>query len=308
MAIPTDNQRVTFPKASDVVDTLLREAKLLFAANIEALNDKHGLAFWQQAERLVGYSQSLGGSPAHALMEYTLAYLREQARYLKTGEYSHSEFDDVRREVYDNPDVMQRFYLDGLLLTHAFWPIHFDMHDFFESEFLSRVPDEGVGTEYGFGHGLYLLEVLTARSHTRARGFDISQFSVDFATRLLQHGGVPTTRFDLGFADVRAPLEVESGSFSWAMFAEIIEHIPDPAFSLRELRRTLKLGSPVFATTVIHSNALDHIYQFQDVEEVRAMVRQAGFEVEAERVLKVRDYDAKAKDPSIDVALVCRAI
>lgn len=290
-----------------MVETLLRQAKMLFAANLEALESKHGEEFWRQAERLVGYSSALGGQPGEALMEYTLAYLKEQARFLKTGEYSHSDFDDVRREVYDNPEVMQRFYLDGLLLTHAFWPIHFDMHDFFDSEFVLRVPEGGVGTEYGFGHGLYLLEVLTARPAATARAFDISQFSLDFAARLLQHGGVARSRFSLGFADVREPFRIENGTFSWAIFAEIIEHIPDPAFSLRELRRTLKPGSPVFATTVIHSNALDHIYQFENVDEVRTMVRGAGFEIEAERVLKVRDYDAKARDPSVDVAFVCRA-
>ncbi len=306
-AIPSAEQRVSFPGASSTVEALLRDAKMLFANQIDTLTTKHGVEFWRQAERLVAYSTALGGQPANALIEYTMAYLKEQVRYLKTGEYSHTDFDEVRREVYDNPEVMQRFYLDGLLLTHAFWPIHFDMHHFFATEFLSRVPNSGVGTEYGFGHGLYLLEVLSERPATRARGFDISEFSLSYASRLLAHGNIDPTRFELGFADVREPLKVETGTFSWAIFAEIIEHIPDPAFSLRELHRTLQTGAPVFATTVIHSNALDHIYQFADVEEVRTMLKGCGFELEAERVLKVRDYDAKAKDPSIDVAFVCRA-
>jgi SAM-dependent methyltransferase len=285
----------------------MRDAKMLFANQISTLTARHGQEFWDRAERLVGYSTALGGQPANALIEYTLAYLKEQARYLKTGEYSHSDFDDVRREVYDNPDVMQRFYLDGLLLTHAFWPIHFDMHHFFATEFLPRVPNSGVGTEFGFGHGLYLLETLTTHPETRARGFDISEFSVSYAGRLLTHGQVDPARFALGFADVRQALPIDDASFSWAVFAEIIEHIPDPAFSLRELRRTLQPGAPVFATTVIHSNALDHIYQFADVEEVRSMLKGSGFELLAERVLKVRDYDPAARDPSVDVAFVCRA-
>jgi len=305
--IPNEELRAAYPGASSTVDALLRDAKMLFAHQITTLTAKHGVEFWKQAERLVAYSTALGGQPASALIEYTLAYLKEQVRFIKTGEYSHTDFNDVRREVYDNPDVMQRFYLDGLLLTHAFWPIHFDMHDFFEAEFLSRVPNSGVGTEYGFGHGLYLLETLAGHPQTRARGFDISQFSLDYATRLLAHGKVDAARFELGFADVREPFQVETGGFSWAIFAEIIEHIPDPAFSLRELHRTLEPGSPVFATTVIHSNALDHIYQFADVEEVRTMLSNCGFEIEAERVLSVRDYDPKAKDPSVDVAFVCRA-
>ena len=108
----------------------------------------------------------MGGNPSQALLEYTLAYLKEQARFLKTGEYSNSDFDDVLRDVYANPEVMEKFYLAGLMLTHAFWPIHFDMHEFFVHEFVPLVPNEATGAEYGFGHGLYLLDVLSAKPRT----------------------------------------------------------------------------------------------------------------------------------------------
>jgi hypothetical protein len=296
-----------YPQASGLASELMQRARMLFAGQFEHQVRRHGDAFWQQAERLVGYSRALGGDPTLALLEYTHEYLKEQARYLKTGEYSNSDFDEVLRNVYDNPEVMQKFYLDGLMLTHAVWPIHFDMHHFFESEFLTRVPDAGSGVEYGFGHGLYLLEILTNRPNTRARGFDISSYSVDFAGRLLTHGQVESSRFDLGLADVRRPFDVPDGTFSWAVFAEIIEHIPDPKFSLTELRRTMISGAPLFATTVLFSNALDHIYQFKDTDEVRALLRSTGFEIVSERVLSVRDYDSKARDPSVDIALVCVA-
>jgi len=296
-----------YPQASKVASELLQQSRMMFAGQFGHQVSRHGDAFWRQAERLVGYSLALGGNPTRALLEYTLEYLKEQARFLKTGEYSNSDFDEVLRNVYDNPDVMKKFYLDGLMLTHAVWPIHFDMHHFFTTEFLPRVPNSGTGAEYGFGHGLYLLEVLTHRPQTRARGFDISSYSVDFAGRLLAHGGVERSRFDLGLADVRQPFATHDGDFSWAVFAEIIEHIPDPKFSLSELRRSMQTGAPLFATTVLHSNALDHIYQFVDTDEVRALLRTSGFEIVAERVLRVRDYDEKARDPSVDIALVCLA-
>lgn len=302
-----DQAAARYPHAARVSKELLEQANMLFAGQLDQQTRRHGEAFWQQAERLVGYSMALGGNATEALMEYTLAYLKEQSRYIKSGEYSNSDFDTVLRDVYSNPEVMQRFYLDGLMLTHAFWPIHFDMHEFFHDAFLKLVPNAGTGAEYGFGHGLYLRDILSARPDTRAQGFDISSFSVDFAGRLLSHSGIDKARFELGLADVRRAFDVPDAAFSWAVFAEIIEHIPDPLFSLKELRRCLKKGAPLFATTVLHSNALDHIYQFADLDEVRKLLRDAGFEISAERVLAVRDYDAKARDPSIDIALVCVA-
>lgn len=302
-----DAAEQNYPLAAKTARELMKEARILFQGQLKHQTARHADAFWKRAEKLLGHSVALGGQPTQALIEYTLSYLREQARFVKTGEYSNTDFDTVFRDVYSNPEVMKKFYLDGLMLTHAFWPIHFDMHGFFEAEFLSRVPPQGRGVEYGFGHGLYLLETLTLRPEATADGFDVSEHSVAYAGRLLAHCGVSESRYRLGLADVREPFSSPPASYAWGVFAEIIEHIPDPAFSLRELRRTLADGATLFATTVMHSNAIDHLYQFADLDEVRDMMRNTGFEILAERVLRVRDYDENARDPSVDIALVCRA-
>jgi hypothetical protein len=74
---------------------------------------------------------------------------------------------------------------------------------------------------------------------------------------------------------------------------------------LGELRRCLRPGAPVFLTTVVDSNALDHLYRFASVGEIREVVHAAGLAIVAEQVFRVRDYDAAARDPTVDVALVC---
>lgn len=295
-----------YPRAAKMCEELLQVSPTLLRGQLVYLLDHYGESFWKQAEWLVGLALGLGGSPAQALIEYTVAYLKEQVRFVQTDSYSHTDFDEVFKEVYGNPDVMEKFYLEGLMLTHAFWPIHFDMHTFFRDEFLPRVPASGIGAEYGFGHGLYLLEVLTHKPATQARGFDISPFSRNYATRLLQHVGISAERYNLGWADVRQPLDCPNGSYAWTIFAEIIEHIPDPLFSLRELRRCMAPNAPLFATTVVNSNAIDHLVLYRDVNEVRNLLRDAAFEIVAEKILRVSDYGTtKSKDPSIDVAYVC---
>lgn len=293
-----------YPRASRIIRTILERSPMFLRGQITLLVRDRGDEFWSEAERLIALSEAIGGSPAESLTEYTVAYLKEQIRFLQTKEYSHSDFETARREVYDNPEVMEKFYLDGLMLTHAFWPIHLDIHRFFRDEFVARVPDAGYGAEFGFGHGLYLLDVLGARPGTRARGFDISEFSKNYATKLLAQGGIAGDRFELGFADVREPLPAAPGEFRWAIFAEIMEHIPDPLTSLRYLRRCTAPGAPVFVTTVLNSNAIDHLYLFTHIDQVRAMLREAGFAIVAEREFKVADYSTP-KDPSIDVVCVC---
>lgn len=295
-----------YPRTSHVIRTILEKSPMFLRGQLGILVTQRAEEFWPTAEYLIGISEALGGNPAAALVEYTITYLKEQIRYLQTKEYAHSDFESARREVYDNPEVMEKFYLDGLMLTHAFWPIHLDIHHFFREEFLRRVPDDGVGTEFGFGHGLYLHDVLRARPNTRARGYDISEFSQRYANKLLRHAGIAPERFELGFADVREPLPAKPGEFRWAIFAEIMEHIPDPLTSLRYLRACMAPGAPVFVTTVLNSNAIDHLYLFTHFDQVRAMLGEAGFRIVAERELAVADY-ATAKDPSVDVVCVCES-
>lgn len=305
LATLSQQQQARFPLAARTVTAILDEARSLLGPGITYLVE-HRDGFWREAERLLEMSQALGGSPVEALVEYTMAYLKEQAAFVRSNEYSNKDFDEVRREVYDNPEVMKRFYLEGLMLTHAFWPIHFDIHEFFLKEFVGRVQNDGTGTEFGFGHGLYMLEVMRARASTKMRGFDISEHAREYADRLLKHGQIEPSRYSLEFADVRQRFAAADGEFRFAMFAEIVEHIPDPHYSLRELRRSLQPGSPAFITTVVNSNAIDHIFLFKDTSEVPPLITQAGFEIVAEKVLKVTDYGS-SRDPSIDVAYVCIA-
>ena len=286
---------------------LVREVRLagpLVAGPLDWLLRERAEAFWKTAEQVAGLSRSLGGTPVESLAEYTVMYLKEQLRFEKTGEYSNDDFDTVRGQVYDNPDVMRRFYLEGLMLTHAFWPIHLDIHSLFTRAFVPRVANGGVGIEVGFGHGLYLVEVLRERADTRTVSFDISPYSVEYAGRVLTASGISPQRFELGLADVRQPLPPADGSQSWAVFAEVLEHIPNPAEALAELARVLRPGAPLFATTVLFSNAIDHITQFESAEQVQGLLHAAGFDIATEQSFAVRDYVAGSKDRTVDLAYV----
>ncbi len=293
-----------FPRAAAFVADIQALDTPLLARQVELAARRHGEAFWREAERLLRLAEQLPGRPLPALLEYTVTALRAQAQFQASDRYSCCDFDAARRAVYDNRDVMEGFYLLGLLLTHAFWPIHFDIHVFFREHFLPRVAPTGMGTEVGYGHGLYLLDILTARPATRTVSFDISPHAQRFAARLLRAGGIAPDRFDLRLGDARARLPLADGQCRWMVCAEVLEHVPDPAGVLRELRRCLAVGSPLLIVTVVDGNALDHLYRFRSPAEIHALVEDCGLRIRSTRTLAVRDYEPRTRDVTRDVVLV----
>lgn len=300
-----------YPVTAAFLAQFFERSTLLLRSQIMFLLTEREAFFWPTAEKILKLNQNIDGNPIDALLEYTVAFLREQIKFLSTGDYRYDEstFDDAFKEVYDNPDVMEAFYLEGLLVTHAFWPIHLDMHRFFEESFLQQLKqEESLGVELGFGHGLYLFEILDKYPKTKALGFDISQYSLAYANKLLLQNGIAADRFDLALGDVREPLSFDDSTLDWCVFAEVLEHIPTPDFALREIARCLKPDGLAFITTAINSNAIDHLWHFNTLDEVTAMLNANNLEIVALKELPLADYDSKSKDPTIDCAFVCKPL
>src|SRR5919204_2098197 len=82
-----------------------------------------------------------------------------------------------------------------------------------------------------------------------------------FAGRVTEYVGVDASHPD---ADLHAPVEnlpVEDASFDLVLCTQVLEHVDDPAAVLRELRRVVKAGGRVLASThgvqVYHPDPLD---------------------------------------------------
>ena len=89
--------------------------------------------------------------------------------------------------------------------------------------------------------------------------------------------GSPTKLFEymaMGRAIVASDLE---------QIGEVLEHVEDPARLLRKLRELCSDDGLVFMTTPTNAPAIDHIYLFRDVQHIRDLIAEAGFDVLDER-------------------------
>ena len=62
-------------------------------------------------------------------LKMTEDFTYEHIRFLESGEYSVSSFDDVEKRVYGNPEVME-YYINGVLLSQILWKHHYSMYAF----------------------------------------------------------------------------------------------------------------------------------------------------------------------------------
>ena len=271
---------------------------LLFAvADRDPGLDRHAeavLAF------LARKSQAEGCSLDRALegvARMSFDFLRLQPRFMKTGRYRSARSAPLRERIYARKEVMEGYYLDGLLLTYAFWINHAAVYRWFVQTFLPLLPPQARVLEIGVGHGLMALTLLRALPSARYEGLDLSPFSLEYAARLLSANGVDPRRASLREEDASGPALAAAEARDAVLCCEVLEHVEDPAGLLRTVRRRLRAGGRAFVTTVANMEADDHIYRFEDEAHIRRAVEEAGLRVESELVLPLRGYETARPRP-----------
>jgi tRNA A58 N-methylase Trm61 len=133
-----------------------------------------------------------------------------------------------------------------------------------------------VVAEAGVGSGVFSRRVLQRVSTARGVGYDISPSSKAFAEDHMRAFGLED-RYQGVLADVMAG---ELQPADWLICVEVLEHLEDPVAWLSRLREALVPGGKAFITAALNAAQLDHIYLYENGEQVIDHLRAAGFAVE----------------------------
>jgi 2-polyprenyl-3-methyl-5-hydroxy-6-metoxy-1,4-benzoquinol methylase len=210
----------------------------------------------------------------------------ETVEFQHTGKYSSSSFEEVNRRVYARPETME-YYMHGLILSQFLWKHHYLMFDYFITNLPRYAGAVKNYLEVGVGHGFYLsraLEVLAPG--TRLTAVDISKTSLAMAKAFV---GDSPIDFRLQDIFTFGEGEGEGEGYDFITLGEVLEHVEDPLNLLSKLRQLLSDNGVLFFTTPANAPAIDHIYLFHNVEEIRELARSAGFRIESELALLSED-------------------
>jgi 2-polyprenyl-3-methyl-5-hydroxy-6-metoxy-1,4-benzoquinol methylase len=242
---------------------------------------------WQYAQAALGYvagrSQDDLKTELEAFATVSMDFLRLQARFMRTRQYARAGgAAELVEELYNDESKMRGYYLDGLALTYALWPNHSRMIAFMAQSFIPRLQPGDRVAEVGVGHGLLAALMFDAVPDLQYVGVDISQSSLDYAGSALLRAGVEESRVSMVHADAMSGDLVRLGGdtgFDALVCCEVVEHVDNPDTMLAALSAALAPTKPAFMSTVANMEADDHVYLYNDVDEIRSMLTATGWSV-----------------------------
>lgn len=206
----------------------------------------------------------------------------ETVEFVRTGKYTSSTFEEVNKRVYAKPETME-YYMHGLIMSQFLWKHHYEMYDYFVNELPAYKDRIKSYLEVGAGHGLTLskaLEILNPG--TSFSVVDISETSIALAKNFVNDSRVSY--------NLRNVFEFKNEEkYDFITMGEVLEHVEDPLMLLKKLNEMLNDDGHVFFTTPTNAPAIDHISLFNNVDEIRDLVKAAGFEIVSERSLLSED-------------------
>jgi 2-polyprenyl-3-methyl-5-hydroxy-6-metoxy-1,4-benzoquinol methylase len=206
----------------------------------------------------------------------------ESVQFLNTGKYTSVSFEEVNERVYSNPEVME-YYMHGLLLSQFLWKQHNDILIFFNKIIKKNCHAIKNYLEVGGGHGLYISEAISlTRQKATYDLVDISKVSLGIAKRLINNEKVNYIHSDIFEYH-------KEKKYDFITMGEVLEHVEDPIGLLKQLYRLLKDDGKVFITTPTNAPAIDHIYLFKNVDDIRQVIKSANFNIEKELCISSED-------------------
>jgi len=212
-----------------------------------------------------------------------------QIFFMKTGKYStvSSDADQANDNIYKNEEVM-KLYMIGLALSQFLWPSHYEIYTCLLDSLKSRSKVIKNYLEIGPGHGLFLNKALEIMSpDALATAVDISKTSIDITRSIINYlrpnaSNVVYHNIDMLKLDL-------NNSFDFITMGEVLEHVNFPKVLLSKLRDLLAQDGRAFVSTCVNCPAIDHVYHFKTVDEIRVMFNECGLEIDEERIQPVED-------------------
>lgn len=246
---------------------------------------------WERSD--IGGLEGLAQAYSRLLGEMMMCRLN----FTRTGGYSTSLQADAVERVYSNTEQMMPYML-GLAVSQYLWHSHYQLLGFLKQCVAKQNPS-GRFLEVGSGHGIFLNYMASQISLDAVLDVvDISAVSIALTKDLLAATN-PEVAKRTAFTESDIAQYKASKPYDFIVMGEVLEHVESPASILHALKKLMNKDGSLYVTTCANCPAIDHIYHFHSIEEIREMISSCGFvirdEVIAPSESKPLEYHVKHK-------------
>ncbi|MFH1119575.1 MAG: class I SAM-dependent methyltransferase [Bacteroidota bacterium] len=224
----------------------------------------------------------------------------ERIRFIRNGRYSSSSFREVEKKIYHRPEVMS-CHMHGLALAQFLWFEQYERLVFFLQNlrhFKDRVKNY---LEIGGGYGLYIYEALKQLPGVNCFDLiDVSKSSIELASGIVDSEKVNYHQMNVfDFPD--------NQTYDFVTMGEVLEHVENPLTLLQKIGKLIGKDGISFISTPVNSPMKDHIYLFNNEEEIRELISLAGLEILKEKKV-ISDHVSEAFAGKFKVPVMFAAI
>jgi 2-polyprenyl-3-methyl-5-hydroxy-6-metoxy-1,4-benzoquinol methylase len=239
---------------------------------------------------------------ANAYNKMCMDFLREQIQFRKTGSYRIEDATIALSEVYNDINVM-RYYMVGLLISYIFWPNHYELFRFFKLN-LPKSSKIMSYLEVGVGHGLFTSTLLKSIPSIKATLVDISKTSIEIAKEIINTFQVEKNNINYIHGDY-LKINFDNTGFDFIIMGEVLEHVNNAPDFMTQTKNLLNKGGSVYLSTCANSPAIDHVYHFKSVDEIRNLIREHNFKIVKELVLPVDNIPTEQWEKELTTINYC---
>jgi len=265
----------------DYFSTRLKETAPAFAQELDRTRSLESATLDELGTVLLEWAEAaIGPSWADALIDgycdFVVDVNRAQVRYERNHRYENSNFEEVYKRTYSDPEFM-RLYHWGVYCSTFIWSHHLRIYKFFRQHFIPLLTglEGGRLIDLGAGSGIWHLLTLRELPHWRVSAVDISQSSIDRSRAMAAL--VSRTAIDHVCADATKWLPDRAAQAGISCF--LLEHLERPYELVSSLSRCLDPGAHAFVTGALTAAEIDHIFEFKRESEIIQLVEDAGFRV-----------------------------
>lgn len=280
-------------KVFDRIIDLINQKSPLQKKKLERYLNEQDEQFWYLAEQFLASYEKFLVSESLDLEYFVSAYLdlcrnmlKEQTKFLRTGKYSVT-FDHAYKNVYLNKAEMMS-YMCGLALSQLLWKNHYEIFRFFREQIKNCQAGVTSYLEIGPGHGMFLVEALKKFNCSLYEVVDISPISIELSKKAVRYMSDKSSFVNFKEKNI-LDYSPSKKRFDFITMGEVLEHVENPIVLLKKIRALLSSSGEAFITTCANCPAIDHVYLFNSVEEIREMIYSCNFKIESELVLPVEN-------------------